>query len=1282
MKRVFVLLLFLAFALAGFSTQWIPVTSGKPVAAAHQLISSTIDQSTVRFSLGGFYLEPVETPRGDAFVPRVEGGSYLLEAGAPDLQKLTSTLVIPDLAGMELRIISSEYHDFPNTEIAPSKGNLYRNVDPATVPYTYGPAYQADAFFPGILAGVRDPFIARDLRGQTILLYPFQYNPVTKVLRVYSEITVELVKVSETGINPLVRKPGGIRLTEEWIGIYTREFENFDAITYTPLGEYGNMLIICHGAFLAAIQPYVDWKISIGFPVEVVDVASIGVNAQAIKTYITNYYNTNGLSFVLLVGDGPQIPPMTGGGLGGPSDNAYGYILGNDHYQELLVGRFSAETVAHVETQVTRTLNYEINPQLLTNDWYTTVIGIASDQGPGDDGEYDYQHVRGLQAQCLGYTYTWNPELFDGSQGGNDAPGNPTPSMVADAVNEGSSLILYCGHGSTTSWGTSGFSNNNVNSLVNQNKLPFIWSVACVNGEFMNTTCFAEAWLRATQGGQPTGAIAFLGATINQSWNPPMEGEDEMVAILVESYPSNIKRTFASLSINGCFKMNDTYGAGGYEMTDTWVVFGDPSICVRTDNPDTMTVTHDPMLFVGSTSLTVTCNVEGARATASMNGDILATGLVSGGSVVLNFPPLTNPADTVHLVVTAYNYLPYIADIMIITPNGPYILYYSNTVSDQTGVGNNNQLIDYGEDIYLTVAVKNLGVEATENLIVKVVTDNLYVNQTDSTEVYGIVQPGEIKEIPDGYFFHVSGNISDGQNIDFTMISTDGPDTWTSSFSIMAHAPNLTLLSYEVLDPLGNNNGRLDPGETADLKITLVNYGSSDAYNVLGSLVSINPNVTVVSGPLSYGDLASGATNFQLFTVTVDPLAPDGQTAPFMLEVTADRGLASVAPFELVIGRTPVLVVDLDGNQNSGNALLSAAQSLGLLADYVVSVPNDMTDYMSVFVCLGVYPDNHVLTNTEGQRLQSFLASGGRAYMEGGDTWKYDPPTPVHPMFHILGTDDGGNDLGTILGLNGTFTEGMNFTYTGDNTFIDHIINEGNAFLIFKNQYPLYFNGVANDEGTYQTIGTSYEFGGLVDGVLPSTKQNLMIEYLTFFGIPIPTLAANFAGYPTSINVGESVDFFDFSTGGIVSRQWEFPGGNPATSTEENPEVFYNDAGVYPVTLTVTDGTGASNTLTKTDYITVDFYTGIPDGGSGISCLVFPNPTNGTFTLKLSALQDETVNLTIHNPVGTLIYSASGIQVHNSLWKPVSMGNAPNGIYILSVRGKQGTWCGKIVVNR
>lgn len=157
--------------------------------------------------------------------------------------------------------------------------------------------------------------------------------------------------------------------------------------------------------------------------------------------------------------------------------------------------------------------------------------------------------------------------------------------------------------------------------------------------------------------------------------------------------------------------------------------------------------------------------------------------------------------------------------------------------------------------------------------------------------------------------------------------------------------------------------------------------------------------------------------------------------------------------------------------------------------------------------------------------------------MEGGDTWFYDDPTPVHSMFNINKIDDGTGDMGTLLGQGGTFTEGMTFNYDGDNSYMDHIAAISPAFNIFENQNPQYCAGVAYDAGSYKTIGCSFEFGGLTDGSGISTKLNLMEEYLNFFGIRKVTdapdmpsgdeiVCPNSGDIPYSTNAVAGADFY------------------------------------------------------------------------------------------------------------------------------------------------------------
>jgi uncharacterized protein (TIGR02145 family) len=79
---------------------------------------------------------------------------------------------------------------------------------------------------------------------------------------------------------------------------------------------------------------------------------------------------------------------------------------------------------------------------------------------------------------------------------------------------------------------------------------------------------------------------------------------------------------------------------------------------------------------------------------------------------------------------------------------------------------------------------------------------------------------------------------------------------------------------------------------------------------------------------------------------------------------------------------------------------------------------------------------------------------------------------------------------------------------------------------------------------------------------------------------------ADFFAEPTSGNAPLEVNFTDQSTNNPNSWNWSFPGGSPSTSTNQNPTVTYNSAGVYDVTLTVENDFG-SDTEVKNNYITV-----------------------------------------------------------------------------------------------
>ena len=250
-----------------------------------KLVHQSANSIQLKFKLDTFYKIPVQ---GNEFIIKADNASALLQKGAPDLSKITASLIIPQGANTSIKIISSKFTDYTNINIAPSKGNIKRNIDPKNIPYSYDQnIYSQDAFFPNLIAEQGKPYVLRDVGGQSIIVYPFQYNPVTKTLRIYSEIELEI----QLSGNSFTQQP--MTINNEFHSLYARHFLNYNYnsggkksnpdLQYTPIEEEGNMLIISDPAFIPVLQPFIEWKRQRGIHTEIVDVTTIGVDEVAIK---------------------------------------------------------------------------------------------------------------------------------------------------------------------------------------------------------------------------------------------------------------------------------------------------------------------------------------------------------------------------------------------------------------------------------------------------------------------------------------------------------------------------------------------------------------------------------------------------------------------------------------------------------------------------------------------------------------------------------------------------------------------------------------------------------------------------------------------------------------------------------------------------------------------------------------------------------------------------------------------------------------------------------------
>lgn len=594
-----------------------------------------------------------------------------MTAGAPAIPYFTESVIIPNSGEISLNIEHDGYVDYSNVNIAPSKGHLTRNIDPSAVAYTFGAEYSTDAFYPGEIAEIGTPYNIRNTRGVTVSVSPYQYNPVTKTLRVYSNVRTNVViNENETGINELTATSSIQR--DVFSDIYANQYLNSQVVfgRYTPLEETGEMLIIAKDSYTDEIQPLVDWKIQSGIKTTVVGTSTAGTTDTQIKAYIQSFYGTNpNLVYVLLVGDHGDVASHTYGmsGMGEQlwSDTYYAQLTGTDFYPEVFIGRFSGNS-SQITTMVDRTLEYEKTPA--SGDWMAKAIGLGSDEGAGygDDSEADWQHLRNIRTKLLGFGYTEVHEFYDGSHGGADASGNPSSSIITPAVNNGVGLFNYTGHGDQNTCITGNYSSTHINQATNNGKYPLVISVACNNGTFTTGTCISETWMRATNNNTPSGSIAACGSSILMAWAEPMQVQDEMAELISESYANNKKTSIGGIFYNSQMSMLEDYNANtnAREVMQTWVMFGDPSTLFRTQVTTNLTASHVSNVNLGETSVNVTCNVEGARIAITQDGVILGTGIVSGGSATITFTALTSNQPLL-VTGTKQNYKPYQGNIQV-----------------------------------------------------------------------------------------------------------------------------------------------------------------------------------------------------------------------------------------------------------------------------------------------------------------------------------------------------------------------------------------------------------------------------------------------------------------------------------------------------------------------------------------------------------------------------------------------------------------------------------------
>ncbi len=526
-------------------------------------------------------------------------------------------------------------------------------------------------------------------------------------------------------------------------------------------------LIITHDAYYNDIQPLAQWRHRMGLRTKIVKLSETGYSSGQIHDYIYNaYYNwTIKPEFVLFVGAPNYIPyPVIGTVY---TDNYYTNLDG-DVYNEILSGRLTVHSNTECQTVVNKILMYERTPDTTDNSWFTKGCGIANFDGTSDSTYI--QDVRYYAQYMVNNGYTRFDTLCD-------YYGHYTAHVYA-AVNDGRAFLLYRGTG-TNNWYSPFDCNPDV--VTNGNKLPIVLSVTCNTIGRSSTAAAAERWFLT---GSPTslrGGAGYFATTTS------ITGGAHLRSAVARGFADGVfsqkKRTFGEACESGRTRVYQTYGS-----TTEYYGFntiGDPAMRLWTDAPRPLNVTHDSIFFIGTDTVAVSVQCQGAPVESAYVCLVFDTLTYEAGytgpdgifSRALDFPY----PGTLLLTVTGWNLYPYEKNLPVIETDA-FLSYGHCTVIDS--LGNNNGIINAGENIMLWVTVCDLGVCPAQMVSAHLRTSDSLVFLTDSAVYYGTIPGEDSSSGINPFVFSVSPRAMT-HSIPFTIVILDSLlRSWTYDFTV------------------------------------------------------------------------------------------------------------------------------------------------------------------------------------------------------------------------------------------------------------------------------------------------------------------------------------------------------------------------------------------------------------------------------------------------------------------------------------------------------------------
>ncbi len=563
---------------------WLPLGSNQPQDSDP---SVTVQASTNRavdlhVSVPGILARGV--PDGVGALIQLEGDGFdqAGQPGAPDLPVLRRSLEIPAGAQPTLQVLDGDFVDVDLASaglaglIQPEQASQSR-CGPGADPLPGDTSlYSADAFYPASPVGVEEQFTVRGRHGLTVVLRPLAYNPVRGILRIYTSLDVRV------SFNAPVNAQTSANTTLGELAVFSplleRTFLNATPrIADTSLDSAApRYLIVSADAFAGGLDGLVALKQSQGFQVTLKKLSETGTSAAQIKAAIAaQYQGADPPDYLLLVGDSDTLPAWPSqSGDGFTTDLYYATMDGaSDYHADILTGRLPVRSADQLQAVIEKLLAYQDASG--SEAWVNKAAFLASDdQAYYSVAESAHDYLIDTYFQAAGYSGTFP----DDPQPGGDRLYAQTyragSAQVLDALNDGRSLVIYMGHGSSSAWTGPSLTQADVRGLSGT-PVALVASFACQTASFGVAESLADTWV--IQAG--TGALDYLGASSNSYWNEDAVLEKAMGEAFFGSSQVTGVVYQSGLSVLDAWSASPAMRRYYHEI---YQLFGDPSLEVLT----------------------------------------------------------------------------------------------------------------------------------------------------------------------------------------------------------------------------------------------------------------------------------------------------------------------------------------------------------------------------------------------------------------------------------------------------------------------------------------------------------------------------------------------------------------------------------------------------------------------------------------------------------------------------------------------------------------------------